>query len=157
MISSEVLENFMKTNEKTSTFQVSCPKGSSVQEKYTPYYPKPPYNSSVRNVRQKKFNVARGLISVKPGTGNVLHCYVGVELKKVLGSYALSVAWQYIKRHIWRSSGKVQALQCDVLLKSVLWLGKKLIAIVKKRMIGGTSWKLLEEVNETMNGHPLAK
>ena len=90
----------MKTNEKTSTSQVPCPKGSSVQEEHTPYHPEPPNNSSVRNVRRKKSNIARGLISVKPGAGNVLYCYVGVDLKKRPGSYALSVAWQYIKKDI---------------------------------------------------------
>lgn len=160
MIASEFLENLMNRHENTSTSQVSCPKGSSVQEKHTPYHPEPPYNSSVRNVRKKKSNIARGLISVKPGSGNVLYGEVGMELKKIPGSCALSVhyvLWQYIKKDFWRSSGKVQTLRCGVPLKSLLWLGKKLFSIGKKRLIGGTPWKLLEEVNEVMNLHPLAK
>lgn len=88
----------MKTNEKTSTSQVSSPKGSSVQEEHTLYHPEPPYNSSVMNIRQKKSNIARGFISVKPGAGNVVYCYVGIELTQLPDSYALSIAWQYIKR-----------------------------------------------------------
>lgn len=35
---------------------------------------------------------------MKPGAGNVLYCYVGIELTQLPDSYALSIAWQYIKR-----------------------------------------------------------
>lgn len=156
VISSEFLENLMKTNEKTSTSQVSCPKGSSVQEGHTPYHPEPPCNSPVRNVRQKKkkSNIARGLISVKPAAGNVLYCYVGVELKKLPGS--ISCLAVHRKGHLkifrkgtgttlWRSS-EINALA-----------GEKAECYWKEKDDWGTPWKLLEEVIATMNLHPLAK
>lgn len=138
----------METNEKTSTFQVSCSQGSSVQEEHTFYHPKSLYSSSVRNIRQQ---IQHCLFLWNLGLKTSCAAMQGRNSENYLAIYVLPVAWQYIKEDIWRSSGKVQVLQYDVSLKSVLWVGKKVSAVGKKRKIGRTPWKLLEEVNETLN------
>lgn len=54
---------------------------------------------------ENPLHIAKGLISVKPGDGNVLCCCVGVELQKLPGSYALSIAWQHITKDFGRPLG----------------------------------------------------
>lgn len=138
----------METNEKTSAFQISCSQGSSVQEEHTFYHPKWLYSSSMRNIRQQ---IQHCLFLWKLGLKMSSAATQGWNSENYLAIYVLPVAWQYLKEDIWRLSGKVRALQYDVSLKSGLWLGKKVNAIGKKRKIGRTPWKLLEEVNETLN------
>lgn len=160
MMASQFLENLMNRNENTSTSQVSCPTGSSVQEKHTPYtnihHPEPPYNSSVRNIWKKNPALLEGLFVWNLGLEICCTARWGWNLKRYLAAMLHQLPGS-TEKDFWRSSGKVPALQCDVALKSLLWLGKKLFNIGKRRMIGGTPWNLLEEGNEVMNLHPLAK